>query len=158
MSKKVFWEVSNMSIFKKNADVERIEQYSTVEPLSRNTVIGSGTMIEGVVSSKENVCVEGVFKGKILSEGCVIIGETGKVEADIKADTIFMSGEVHGNMVAKTKLEITSHGKLRGNIKTGSLIIAEGVLFEGNCQMVWDEREAQESPADTAKDAWDKLL
>jgi cytoskeletal protein CcmA (bactofilin family) len=99
-----------------------------------------------------------MFKGKILSEGCVIIGETGKVEADIKADTIFMSGEVHGNMVAKTKLEITSHGKLKGNIKTGSLIIAEGVLFEGNCQMVWDEREAQESAADTAKDPRDKLL
>ena len=147
-----------MSIFKKNAEVERIEQYSSAEPLSRNTVIGSGTMFEGVISSKENVCVEGVFKGKILSEGCVIIGETGKVEADIKADTIFMSGEVHGNMVAKTKLEITSHGKLRGNIKTGSLIIAEGVLFEGNCQVVWDEREAQESTADTSKDARDKLL
>jgi cytoskeletal protein CcmA (bactofilin family) len=61
-------------------------------------------------------------------------------------------------MVAKTKLEITSHGKLRGNIKTGSLIIAEGVLFEGNCQMVWDERETQESAADTAKDLRDKLL
>ena len=147
-----------MSIFKKNAEAERIEQYTTAEPISRNTVIGSGTMFEGVISSKENVCVEGVFKGKILSEGCVIIGETGKVEADIKADTIFMSGEVHGNMVAKTKLEITSHGKLRGNIKTGSLIIAEGVLFEGNCQMVWDEREAQESAADTAKDVRDKLL
>jgi cytoskeletal protein CcmA (bactofilin family) len=158
MSKKVFWEVSNMSIFKKNAEAERIEQYSSAEPLSRNTVIGNGTMIEGVISSKENVCVEGVFKGKILSEGCVIIGETGKVEADIKADTIFMSGEVHGNMVAKTKLEITSHGKLRGNIKTGSLIIAEGVLFEGNCQMVWDEREAQESAADTAKHLPDKIM
>jgi cytoskeletal protein CcmA (bactofilin family) len=147
-----------MSIFKKSAELDRLEQYSTAEPLSRNTVIGSGTMIEGIVSSKENVCVEGVFKGKIISEGCVIIGETGKVEADIKADTIFMSGEVHGNMVAKTKLEITSHGKLKGNIKTGSLIIAEGVLFEGNCQMVWDEREAQESTADTAKDTRDKLL
>jgi len=32
------------------------------------------------------------------------------------------------------------------------------VLFEGNCQMVWDEREAQESAADTAKEARDKLL
>lgn len=137
-----------MSIFKKNAEPERLDQYTTVESISCHTVIGSGTMIEGVISSKENVGIEGVFKGKILSEGCVIIGETGKVEADIKADTVFMSGEVHGNIVAKTKLEITSHGKLRGNIKTRSLIIAEGVLFEGNCQMVWDERETQDSATD----------
>lgn len=137
-----------MSIFKKNAETERLDQYTTVESISRHTVIGNGTMIEGVISSKENVSIEGVFKGKILSEGCVIIGETGNVEADIKADTVFMSGEVHGNIVAKTKLEITSHGKLRGDIKTRSLIIAEGVLFEGNCQMVWDEREAQDNATD----------
>ncbi len=137
-----------MSIFKKNAAGERLDQYTAVESISRHTVIGSGTVIEGVISSKENVCVEGVFKGKILSEGCVIISETGKVEADIKADTVFMSGEVHGNIVATTKLEITSHGKLKGNIKTRSLIIAEGVLFEGNCQMVWDEHEAQDNASE----------
>ena len=113
----------------------------------RDTIIGSGTMIEGIISSRENVCVEGVFKGKIMSDACVIIGETGKVEADITADTVLMSGEVHGNIVAKTKLEITSHGKLRGNIKTGSLIIAEGVLFEGNCQMVWEESQVKSAAA-----------
>ena len=91
--------------------------------------------------------MEGVFKGKIMSDACIIIGETGKVEADITADTVLMSGEVHGNIVAKTKLEITSHGKLRGNIKTGSLIIAEGVLFEGNCQMVWEESPVKSAAA-----------
>ena len=91
--------------------------------------------------------MEGVFKGKIMSDACIIIGETGKVEADITAETVLMSGEVHGNIVAKTKLEITSHGKLRGNIKTGSLIIAEGVLFEGNCQMVWEESQVKSAAA-----------
>ena len=40
----------------------------------------------------------------------------------------------------KTKrLEISTNGKLRGDIKTGSLIIAEGVLFEGKCHMINDE-------------------
>jgi cytoskeletal protein CcmA (bactofilin family) len=136
-----------MSIFKKNAETETYARYETVESVPRDTVIGSGTMIEGIISSKENVCVEGVFKGKIMSDACILIGETGKVEADITADTVLMSGEVHGNIVAKTKLEITSHGKLRGNIKTGSLIIAEGVLFEGNCQMVWEESQVKSAAA-----------
>jgi cytoskeletal protein CcmA (bactofilin family) len=136
-----------MSIFKKNAEPETYARYETVESVPRDTVIGSGTMIEGIISSKENVCVEGVFKGKIMSDACILIGETGKVEADITADTVLMSGEVHGNIVAKTKLEITSHGKLRGNIKTGSLIIAEGVLFEGNCQMVWEESQVKSAAA-----------
>lgn len=129
-----------MGIFKKDIDVISPD---TAEPINRDTVIGSGTAIEGIISSKENVCVEGMFKGKILSEAAVIIGETGRVEADIKADTVLMSGEVHGNIVAKTRLEITSHGKLKGNIKTRSLVIAEGVLFEGNCQMACDEQDGE---------------
>jgi cytoskeletal protein CcmA (bactofilin family) len=136
-----------MSIFKKNAETDTQVRYESVESVPRDTVIGSGTMIEGIISSRENVCVEGVFKGKIMSDACIIIGETGKVEADITADTVLMSGEVHGNIVAKTKLEITSRGKLRGNIKTGSLIIAEGVLFEGNCQMVWEESQVKSAAA-----------
>ena len=147
-----------MSIFKKNAEPETYVRYESVESVPRDTVIGSGTMIEGIISSRENVCVEGVFKGKIMSDACILIGETGKVEADITADTVLMSGEVHGNIVAKTKLEITSHGKLRGNIKTGSLIIAEGVLFEGNCQMVWEEAASKDSPAARDRDLMDKML
>ncbi|MCX5903953.1 MAG: polymer-forming cytoskeletal protein [Proteobacteria bacterium] len=136
-----------MSIFKKNAETDTHVRYESAEAVPRDTIIGTGTMIEGIISSRENVCVEGVFKGKIMSDACIIIGETGKVEADITADTVLMSGEVHGNIVAKTKLEITSHGKLRGNIKTGSLIIAEGVLFEGNCQMVWEESQVKSAAA-----------
>ena len=116
-----------MSIFKKNAEPETYVRYESAESVPRDTIIGRGTMIEGIISSKENVCVEGLFKGKIMGEACVIIGEGGKIEADITADTVIMSGEVHGNIIAKTKLEITSHGKLRGNIKTGSLVIAEEI-------------------------------
>ena len=147
-----------MSIFKKNADLDTPGRYETVESLTRDTVIGSGTVIEGKISSKENVCVEVVFNGTIASEASVMIGETGRVEADITADTVLMSGEVHGNIVAKTKLEITSRGKLQGNIKTGSLIIAEGVLFEGNCQMVWDESPGTRAAAGSARDPLDKIL
>ena len=53
---------------------------------------------------------------------------------------VMLGGEVNGNIVSRTKLEITTKGKLRGDIKTGSLIIAEGVIFEGKCQMITDER------------------
>jgi cytoskeletal protein CcmA (bactofilin family) len=140
-----------MSIFKKNAETEtNYVRYESVESVPRDTIIGRGTMIEGIISSKENVCIEGLFKGKIMSEACVIVGEGGKIEADITADTVLMSGEVHGNIIAKSKLEIPSDGKLRGNIKTGSLVIAEGVLFEGNCQMMWEEAATKESPAAAA--------
>jgi cytoskeletal protein CcmA (bactofilin family) len=123
-----------MTLFKKETDLSRLD-----------TLIGNGTLFEGTLTSKESICVEGVVKGKIVCEGSVIIGEKGRVDADVYSDTVLLGGEVNGNIVAKTKLEITTKGQLKGNIKTGSLIIAEGVLFEGKCQMITEEHGIQSS-------------
>ena len=121
-----------MGVFKKDADANRLD-----------TIIGPGTICEGSITSKESICVEGTVRGKIICEGSVVVGEKGRVEADIAADSVILNGMVTGHIVAKTKLEITTNGKLKGDIKTGSLIIAEGVLFEGKCQMI-SERPAVE--------------
>jgi cytoskeletal protein CcmA (bactofilin family) len=114
-----------MGVFKKGADANRLD-----------TIIGPGTICEGSITSKESICVEGTVRGKIICEGSVIVSEKGRVDADIAADLVILNGMVNGHIVAKTKLEITTNGKLKGDIKTGSLIIAEGVIFEGKCQMM----------------------
>ena len=120
-----------MALFKKEADLNRFD-----------TLIATGTVFEGVLTSKESMHIEGVVRGKLVCEGSVIIGEKGRVDADVFADTVLLGGEVNGNIVSRTKLEITTSGKLRGDIKTGSLVIAEGVLFEGKCQMITEDRSA----------------
>jgi len=48
---------------------------------------------------------------------------------------MIISGEVHGNIFAEKKIEITVPGKLFGNIQTPKLVLEEGVIFEGNCKM-----------------------
>lgn len=123
-----------MGVFKKGADANRLD-----------TIIGPGTISEGSLTSKESICVEGTVRGKIICEGSVVVGEKGRVEADIAADSVILNGMVNGHIVAKTKLEITTNGKLKGDIKTGSLIIAEGVLFEGKCQMISEKPEVEVS-------------
>ncbi len=124
-----------MAIFKKEKDLNRLD-----------TLIGNGTEFEGSLSSKESICVEGIIRGKIVCEGNVVVGEKGRVDADIFSDSVLLGGEVNGNITAKTKLEITTNGILRGNIKTGSLVIAEGVIFEGKCQMITDDHNKYDAP------------
>lgn len=119
-----------MAIFKKDLDMNRLD-----------TLIGSGTIIEGSIKSQESICVEGTVRGgKIVTEGNVIVSEKARVDADVFAHTVMLSGEVNGNIIARSRLEITTKGKLRGDIRTGSLVIAEGVQFDGKCQMMTDER------------------
>ncbi len=96
-----------MGVFKKGADANRLD-----------TIIGPGTICEGSITSKESLCVEGTVRGKIICEGSVVVGEKGRVDADIAADLVILNGMVNGHIVAKTKLEITTNGKLKGDIKT----------------------------------------
>jgi cytoskeletal protein CcmA (bactofilin family) len=49
--------------------------------------------------------------------------------------TIVINGEVRGNVRAKTGVEIRHPGRLIGNVEAPSLIIEQGVIFEGSCKM-----------------------
>jgi cytoskeletal protein CcmA (bactofilin family) len=46
-----------------------------------------------------------------------------------------VSGEIRGNIVASDRIEIHAPGKVFGNIQAPTVIIDEGVVFEGNCRM-----------------------
>ncbi len=102
---------------------------------SAQSIIASGTVIKGEVFSKNSIKIEGEVEGKIESKETVIVFETGKVKAEIRAKQAIISGEVVGDIIATERLEITANGKVRGNITSPRISIAEGVFFEGVCSM-----------------------
>jgi len=110
-----------------------------------DSLIGNSTVIDGTLASKGSICIKGKVKGKIICDGSVLVEERGMADASIIADTVIINGEMKGNIIAKAKLEITNNGKFRGDVKTGSLIITEGVLFEGKCEMITEGYEIQSS-------------
>jgi len=103
-------------------------------------LLGKGTDFEGKLAFEGTLRIDGKFKGEIITKGVLVIGEGAVVNAEVEADTIIVRGDVHGNLKAKKKIEIKDNGKLYGNINTPSLIIDEGVIFEGTCQMNSNEK------------------
>lgn len=109
-----------------------------------------GTEIEGEVRFHEELRVDGKINGRIVSErGRLLVGETGIVEADVRVGTVSISGTVTGTLHASVRVEIHSTGKFYGRIHAPALIIEEGAIFEGRCEMgaasvveVVDEMEA----------------
>jgi cytoskeletal protein CcmA (bactofilin family) len=63
----------------------------------------------------------------------LIIGEQGKVEADIKVGYLIVNGEVKGNIQAADKVEIHSRGRVVGTVSTPKLAVEEGAYMEANC-------------------------
>ena len=100
-----------------------------------NAFLGKDTEFEGKLSFTGAVRIDGRFKGVIFTEGTLILGEAAVVESDIEASHIIISGEVHGNILAKSRIEIHAPGRVFGNIQAPVVTIDEGVVFEGNCQM-----------------------
>jgi cytoskeletal protein CcmA (bactofilin family) len=110
-----------------------------------STVFGKDTEFYGDLSFSRSLQINGYFEGDIVSTGFLVIGEGAVVKANIRAKTVILKGTVHGNVEAAERLEIHMNGKLYGNIRTAKLRISDGVVFEGNCEMI------KESPAPRKK-------
>ncbi|MFC2146799.1 polymer-forming cytoskeletal protein [Acidobacteriota bacterium] len=107
--------------------------------------IDKETEITGDVKFKDSFRIDGIFKGRILSGGSLIIGETGDLEADVEADSISINGRVKGSLNAKDRIEIFSQGRVTGKIVAPKLIIEEGAFFQGSCQMELKALEGNKS-------------
>ena len=107
------------------------------------TLIGSGAVCDGPFSSKDSTRVDGTINGAVRIDGSLIIGQTGKITGNIKAQNVFLAGEVTGNIDAGAgKVEISDTGKIVGDITTRSIVIDENAVFQGNCSMTADKASA----------------
>lgn len=99
-------------------------------------VIEKGCEFEGKLCFEGTLRIGGTFRGEIFTNDVLVVGEGAKVHAEIQAGTIIINGEVVGNLVAKHRVEIHRPAIFRGNIVTPSLMVDEGVIFEGSSKMV----------------------
>ncbi len=99
--------------------------------------VGSGTELTGETTFKAMLRVDGHLSGKISSSsGTLIVGATGKIDANVEVAVAVVHGTVNGDIIASQRLELGRASKVNGNIQTPSLVIEQGGIFEGNCKMI----------------------
>ena len=99
-----------------------------------SSFLGVDTEFEGKLTTHGTIRIDGQLKGEILAHGALLVGEEGTIEADIHAAHVIICGEVHGNITADERIEIHPPGKVFGNIQAPTVVIKEGVIFEGTCR------------------------
>ena len=100
-----------------------------------NTVIGSSIVIEGEVTSDEDLVIEGTIRGRVATRDNLVVEEGGVVEADIEAQNVTVAGQVTGNVQAAERVEISAGGRMVGDLKAPRIHIADGAAFKGNVDM-----------------------
>lgn len=98
-----------------------------------------GTVIVGDVKTKNDIRIDGMIKGKILTSGRLVVGSTAKIEGDVECMDIDVMGVVLGNITASGKVSLKDPARVMGNIVSSDLAVESGVMFNGNCQMVKKE-------------------
>jgi cytoskeletal protein CcmA (bactofilin family) len=97
--------------------------------------LGKGSRIEGKLTFEGSVQIDGQVEGEVEAQDSVIVGESAVLNAQISAGTIVIKGKVTGDITARKRVELRAPAKLVGNITTPSVVIHEGVSFEGHCSM-----------------------
>ncbi|GAB1457311.1 MAG: polymer-forming cytoskeletal protein [Spirochaetia bacterium] len=103
------------------------------------TVLGPTTSFSGTLKFDSSLMIRGTFEGDIDAKGTLYIDSGATVNVGrIRAMSIIVAGSVRGDLEAADKVEFHASAQVRGNVKTAKLRIADGVLFEGRCEMVRD--------------------
>jgi cytoskeletal protein CcmA (bactofilin family) len=97
--------------------------------------LGKETAFEGKMTFEGVFRLDGKFHGEIFESGTLIVGESAVVKGKVEANMIVINGLMEGEIHAKERVEINSTGKLYGNLFTPIIIINEGGILEGHCQM-----------------------
>lgn len=108
--------------------------------------IDEASEIEGKYTFSGTVMINGKFKGEIVSNDTLIIGEKGVINATIRAGIVLISGEVVGNVLASERVELRGTARVFGDVEAPVIVVEEGVLFEGHCRMT-KSRSSDAPPA-----------
>lgn len=100
-----------------------------------NTIIGKESVFTGTIEVKGPIRIDGKVKGQIISSDTVTVGASGIVEAELNCKCATIAGNVSGNIIASEKVELQAKAEITGDLKTKSLVIEQGAVFCGSCNM-----------------------
>ncbi len=111
-------------MWEKKKEVEEIKAF-----------LGQGAEFIGKLIFNGSVRIDGNFQGEIYGQGSLVVGEGALIKANIDVKSIYISGDVQGNIEVKEKINIHSTGKFLGDVNTPVFIMEEGALFDGRSHM-----------------------
>ncbi len=97
--------------------------------------LGKGTSFKGILTYDGTIRIDGKVEGEIVSQGNLIVGESATIHAEISVGSIVSAGKITGNVQAATKVHLQSSASLNGALNTPNLVIDQGVIFNGQCEM-----------------------
>lgn len=116
-------------------DTQSNFEYEPIKEGQMTALLDMGASFDGRLTFEGTVRIGGQFKGEIFTNDTLVVQPGAKVDAQIEADTVVISGHVRGNVFARRRVIMHPPAVFTGTVTTPSLRIDEGVVFEGASYM-----------------------
>jgi cytoskeletal protein CcmA (bactofilin family) len=98
--------------------------------------IGPSISVQGNLTGEEDMLIQGRIEGEIVFKNHnVIVGNNGRVKADIHGRSIRIEGQVMGNVYGDEEVVIRASGQVQGNIVAPRVTLDNGSKFKGSIDM-----------------------
>src|SRR6266404_358161 len=78
--------------------------------------LSSEVSIEGDLSFRNELQIDGKVNGKINATGTLIVGKSARICAEVRAKTVRIHGTIEGNVFASERCVLEPGGTLRGDV------------------------------------------
>lgn len=110
------------------------------------TTINNGTKITGDIVSDGDIRIDGILNGNVFSKAKVVVGVSGIVEGNIECQSADISGKITGKLIVTDLLFLKGAGSISGDISMAKLVVENGALFNGSCEMHSNAKDKTATP------------
>ena len=100
------------------------------------THIGPTITFDGVLTCTDSLRLDGQVRGDIVMRDAELtIGQSAKVDADIRGVRVLILGTVNGNVTASERIELGASAHVTGGLSANRVVIVDGAQFTGHVDM-----------------------
>ena len=110
------------------------------------TIIGEEASLEGKLSVKHAVRIDGKLNGEVNSTDTITVGSTGRVEGTLIGESIVLGGQVDGSLKTSGLITLEAGSRFNGDLEAMRLVIVDGAIFSGRSTMGSSTKGTDEKP------------
>ncbi len=119
------------------------KENETLEEEAKTTIL-EGIRLSGEIKGSHNLYIAGEFEGKIELTALLLVGGTGRLKGEVRAENVVIEGEVDGTLSVTGKLEVRDGGKYTGDVTAPAVLVSDKAYFQANVKMLRNGRESEE--------------
>lgn len=113
------------------------------------TVLGAGSALEGKLTARGAVQLDGAVSGELNTSGALSVSREARILGEVHAQAITVHGKIHGIVSARTHLQVLTGGEVRGHARYATLEVERGGIMDGSAtRMVVDDSAPQREAAE----------